>query len=149
MKFNKKNIKKFKGIRVRVKYTIKDIPHDFTGIILYNLTDYFILKINNENEIPIKYDCVESIEKIKSFASYIKKAEKFFESKEYQKAHDVVFQLKEYEIFKLPEQIEEIDNLINKYKGELFKKAKNNSINGLDKAIKEVEFIDNLKEVVK
>lgn len=71
MKFNKKNIKKFKGVRVRVKYTIKNVPQNLTGIILYNLTESFILNVNNEKEITVRYDCVESIEKIKSFASYI------------------------------------------------------------------------------
>jgi hypothetical protein len=107
-----------------MKYTFKGVPQNLTGVIAYNLTETLIFKVNNQTEVSVRYSNIQSIEKIKSFASYMKKAENYFNNREFQKAHNVVFKLKEYSMFKLDEQIDQIEKFINKCKSELFKKSR-------------------------
>ena len=114
MTFNKTNIKKYKGGRVRIKYSTKGVPRILNGVIVYNLTENLILKVNNETEAPIRYDSIESIEKIKSFASYVRKINSLIDLEDYDKALEQLNYIKD--LFRLDDQVKEISKLIENIK---------------------------------
>ena len=64
--FNSKKIKEFKGQMIRLNYLAKGESNSMTGTITASTKLHIIFNVNNNNtEIPIKYENIESIEILK------------------------------------------------------------------------------------
>ena len=124
MNYDKSKLKKLRGALVKMKYSAKGEPNNLTGIIEYISNDYFMFSISGGNDVRVNYSSVEAIEKIRSFNSYMKSIKNYANLFMYQKAFDIVFKLQQDQLFKLPEQIEEIDRLKLRYQGKLMQKNK-------------------------
>lgn len=122
--YTKKELTKYKGCRVSVSFKPNGAAHKFTGLIIALTQKQIILSVTqgegckDYQELPILNSNILSIEKLRSFASFRKKAEKYIEEKEYQKAFDIVFGIKD--IFKLPKQQEYIKDTCNNCRARLF-----------------------------
>lgn len=63
--FNNKKIKEFKGQMIRLNWLAKGELNSMTGTITASTKIHIVFNVNNNNtEIPIKYEQVESIEKL-------------------------------------------------------------------------------------
>ena len=147
MEYNVTTINEFKGHRVRVQYTTKGVPCSLAAYIIYMLDEVIIVRLAGGKRVSIKYKNIDNIEKIQSFEYYLGQSLSLFNKGMYQQAFDVIFRLKEFEVFKLPEQLKIIDNTILKCKEELFKIARKEPKN-LDEAIKEEDVME-LREKLK
>ena len=125
--YTKAELTKYKGCRVSVSFKPNGAAHKFTGIIIALTQTRTILNVSqgdgnkDRQELPILNSNILHIEKLKSFASYQKKVNKFIEESEHQKAYDVVFGIKD--VFYLPEQQDYILKTCDNCKAELFRKC--------------------------
>jgi len=125
--YTKAELTKYKGCRVSVSFKPNGAAHKFTGIIIALTQTRTILNVSQGDgnkdcqELPILNSNILHIEKLKSFASYQKKANKFIGDLEYQKAYDVVFGI--MNLFHLPEQQKYIKDTCDNCKVKLFSKC--------------------------
>ena len=126
MVYNSTVIKEFTNHRVRLKYSTNGIPRNLSGFIVYIFDKEIIFRLTDKIDeadsirVSIKYNNIEFIEKIKSYEEYITRYTLYFKLQEFQKAFDIAFKLLEFEMFRLPEQIKALNQMIRDCKKGLF-----------------------------